>query len=242
MKNIVKILIVLIFQFSFSQNNEAIVTYKAYLNEKIDESSDVYKRIAKKGLEKVDFELLIKKESNVFKLKDNLTNSDSDVLIALAFSKFKQSVFYQVANKTFYFNNIFSPITPEKEFVISINDTISWEIQTESKIINNHLCYKAKKTIPIYGQKNKKSLEVIAWFCPEINIQSGPLFYNGLPGLIFELQEQHVTYIISNIKFGSIKKDLTSYKPKKGKIVTLEEYNQIIENRFRETKEYLDSN
>lgn len=54
-------------------------------------------------------------------------------------------------------------------------DYYNWKITTETKKINNFLCYKA---IPIEAR-----------FCPEIPLPYGPENYAGLPGSIFEVYE-----------------------------------------------------
>jgi GLPGLI family protein len=62
----------------------------------------------------------------------------------------------------------------------------NWKITTETKKINNFLCYKATGTVKAL---NAKAIPIEAWFCPEISLPYGPENYAGLPGLIFEVYQ-----------------------------------------------------
>lgn len=69
---------------------------------------------------------------------------------------------------------------------IYIKDNIAvynWEILEEYKKINGFKCKKATTIMETYGYK----LNITAWFCEEIPINDGPITFNGLPGLILEL-------------------------------------------------------
>jgi len=57
---------------------------------------------------------------------------------------------------------------------------------------------KATKKKALY---NKKTIEVVAWFAPEIPYNYGPLGYYGLPGLILELQGYDFIIYAEEVKF-----------------------------------------
>lgn len=58
-----------------------------------------------------------------------------------------------------------------------------WKIFEEYKEVNGFNCKKATTTMVSYGYK----LNITAWFSEEIPVNDGPITFNGLPGLILEL-------------------------------------------------------
>ncbi|MFH6995226.1 GLPGLI family protein [Flavobacterium sp. FlaQc-48] len=102
--------------------------------------------------------------------------------------------------------------------------SLDWEIFTESKMIDNYLCYKAlcyKKNVNMKGEE-KNSL-VTAWFSPELPYSYGPKEFYGLPGLILELQEGKIIFYATEISIIDLKKEIDFPK---GKTITEEEYRR----------------
>jgi len=76
-----------------------------------------------------------------------------------------------------------------------------------------------------------KNQKIVAWYCPKININSGPSGYGGLPGLILELKEEgRIVFYASKLNF-NLKKKLNVKKEFKGKIVTRKQYNNILKDK-----------
>lgn len=101
------------------------------------------------------------------------------------------------------------------------NHTKDWKISSESKTIDNYLCYKAE-CIEKYTRDGKEMTVVVtAWFAPTLPYSFGPLGYNGLPGLILELNKFNRTAFVSNIKLTN---EPIVIKFPNGKTVTSEEY------------------
>lgn len=92
-----------------------------------------------------------------------------------------------------------------------------WEISQESKKIGNYLCFKA-----IDLSYPEQKVKAIAWFTPEIPVNFGPKNFNGLPGLILEIENGKWRIIATKIELNPQKEILIS-KPSKGKRVTAEE-------------------
>lgn len=74
-----------------------------------------------------------------------------------------------------------------------------------------------------------------AWFALAIPCQSGPASYDGLPGLILEVNKNNGEMLTTatNIDFKKLD-DKYFERPKKGKKVTRAEYLAIVEEKTKE--------
>jgi GLPGLI family protein len=81
-----------------------------------------------------------------------------------------------------------------------------------------------------------KTVEVTAWFTPQIPVGNGPGEYAGLPGLILELNAYRTTLLCSKIILNPKEAD-DIVPPTKGKGVTREEYNKIVKDKMDEMRE-----
>lgn len=104
-------------------------------------------------------------------------------------------------------------------------DKKNWEITSESKKIADYLCYKAIYIKNYTGRNGKSiSIPITAWFAPSLPYGYGPKDYNGLPGLILELQERKTIYYASLITLSKDKEIEIEFP--KGKTVAKEEYDK----------------
>jgi GLPGLI family protein len=107
-------------------------------------------------------------------------------------------------------------------------EALGWKMTGEQKTILDYPCQQAVKT-------NEEGEETIAWFSPAIAVSSGPSSFVGLPGLVLEVSMSNGDHLITaqKIVFSSVSKnDLV--KPKKGKKVTKEEFDKIVEEKMKE--------
>lgn len=103
----------------------------------------------------------------------------------------------------------------------------NWNLTSETKIINNYLCYKAISERVTVTKDKSITVNIIAWYCPAIAFQNGPKGFGGLPGLILELQDGRITYLANKI---NIDKNLKiELKKAEGKITTEEEAKEKIQ-------------
>jgi GLPGLI family protein len=118
--------------------------------------------------------------------------------------------------------------------ILIVNKVIKdWEITTESKKIDNYVCYKAIN-YTIEEVKNKQIMRTItAWFCPEIPLSFGPAKYSGLPGLIFEVSEGFLKYELKKIE----PIEIIEYTKPKGKRMTIYEYIEIFNKKINDLNE-----
>ena len=81
-----------------------------------------------------------------------------------------------------------------------------------------------------------KTIEITAWYTPQIPINQGPDSYWGLPGLILEVNADRTTILCTKIVMNPEEKE-TLNKPEKGEVVTQAEYTKIITKKMEEMRE-----
>lgn len=103
---------------------------------------------------------------------------------------------------------------------------LPWHITTETKIIDQYQCYKATYTFDYLARDQKlKTTVVTAWFAPSLPYSYGPKNYHGLPGLILELTDNSVTFLVSKIELLT---EEIQIKFPKGKVIQKEEFEKAI--------------
>lgn len=132
----------------------------------------------------------------------------------------------------YYVNNVSKEIIHQKNFtgdlfLIKYQPKV-WELSQETKQIGIYTCFKA---VTIRKAKDKEGNEVEkiieAWYTPQIPVNFGPKEYNGLPGLILEVQEGKLNLVASKIELNTKESNVIE-KPKRGKKVTEEEYHKMV--------------
>ncbi|WP_040757584.1 GLPGLI family protein [Winogradskyella psychrotolerans] len=142
---------------------------------------------------------------------------------------------------------------------------LEWEMGTETKLIGQYTCFKATATVVPSGvdfssfrgsrgrdqksevEKGKdstdsnepkapKTIEVVAWYTPQIPVNQGPDDYWGLPGLILEINADRTTILCTKIVLNPKEKESID-KPKKGEEVTQAEYTEITTKKMEEMRE-----
>lgn len=83
-------------------------------------------------------------------------------------------------------------------FKIISKDEMKWQLSTETKKSGDYLLQKATTN---FGDRTWT-----AWFNPEININEGPYKFRGLPGLIFEIEDEQHFFKFSLLKSQKLEK------------------------------------
>lgn len=137
-----------------------------------------------------------------------------------------------------------------KQFLIK--DTLnerSWELINETKNIGVYTCFKAvfkdsvtSRTFTDKGEieKAKKERITTAWYTPQIPINNGPEDFQGLPGLILEINDGSLTLVCTRIVINP-KEKTEIEEPTKGKKVSQEEFQAIMEKKNKEMMDDLQS-
>jgi GLPGLI family protein len=102
-----------------------------------------------------------------------------------------------------------------------------WKLTGKQKMIMDYPCQQA-----VTSDEEK---EVVAWFTPSIAVSAGPGRYGNLPGLVLEvnIDEGRQILVAKSIELKALDKGLLE-KPTKGKDVTEEEYQAIVEEKLKE--------
>lgn len=152
----------------------------------------------------------------------------------------------QVQNQEFY----------GKNFLVKDSlQPIVWVMGKETKEIGNYTCFKATASIPTNeltwynfswnrlnettddSPKDDIAMTIVeAWYTPQIPVGHGPLEYWGLPGLILEVSAGNTTMLCSKIIINP-KGQVEIKAPEKGKIVSKQEYQQIISKKMIEFRD-----
>ncbi len=191
---------------SFSQH--IIVDYKTIPNGQYIEKSDGSESSSSKTLINEAFELVALMTSqlkasqteSIF-LGTTQMNSDVDEL------NFKLAKLF-VDNDSEYKCDLMNNSTSRwctvfgKKFIINskISD-FDWKLTKEKKQIGEYNCYKAICSYEVINTSGTFRKNVEAWYTTDIPYRFGPKGYCGLPGLILELTDNKISYVVNNISF-----------------------------------------
>lgn len=234
MKRIFLAIMLLFITALFSQkSNKSILTYEVSLRKNSKESSTSEAKIKYNQLVNTS-----KKYIYVLKIKDNesifLRGNKMEIDRTEAFDLV--SVF--VGNGLYYYNSITKVILNKKEylgdnFIIKSKFKSKWQLINKTKKIGKNLCFKA---VLYKTYENKlgelKKEKIIAWYNPKLPLNFGIKDYHELPGVIVLLQEEKLNYKLVKTEINpNIQIEIK--KPKKGKVVSMNEYQEIIRKIIR---------
>ena len=124
-----------------------------------------------------------------------------------------------------------------------------WKMTGETKKIGQYTCYKATyekevtERVFSFGSQNQnqnnmktKTVEVVAWFTPEIPVSTGPSWYQGLPGLILEVNDDKTTILCTKIVLNPDDKSNIK-RPKKGKTISNSDFVVLQDQKRQEARE-----
>lgn len=218
---------------AFSQSGEVI--YKAEIipidfKKKIN--NDSITNLQKSTLEaifrsqpKVKYRLFFNKEESFFEKYETL-NSEKGKLNFAERKMGKGVYYYSHMSKEIIHKKLYSG----KEFLI-VMPTFNWKLTQEKKVIGKYICYKATTSHYVEGRNGKMERKVTAWYTKEIPYNLGPKYFNGLPGLIVELQEDNLLIKATKIILQS-KDKIFIRKPNLGEKVTLKKYDSIVKEMY----------
>ncbi|MEM0542271.1 GLPGLI family protein [Flavobacterium sp. j3] len=171
-------------------------------------------------------------KSQKFELKFNNNASSFNQILLLDIEQYDENtinlakIAYTTTDAYFLDVNRKELLTKTAENILLKSSSINsgWKILTETKKIDNYLCYKAIYEYEYVARNNTKKTKIItAWFAPSLPFPFGPIEFHGLPGLILELNKDYTTY--QAVKISLINEHIKIDFPK-GKTITQEEYEK----------------
>ncbi len=260
MTTLTKFFIVLVIMITVNisaQDFQGEATYKSkrQVDVKLDSTkmdSEMQKRVMemmKKQFEKT-YKLTFNKEESIYKEEEKLDKPQpaSGNMVMVMMNTGGSDVLYKNTKEERFSNqnDVFGKI-------FLIQDQLKkqdWQLGSETKNIGEYTCYKAtmKQEIEVSSNMSengeakaeakpeKKEITITAWYTPQIPINNGPESYWGLPGLILEINDESQTIICSKIVMNP-KDKMDIKEPEKGKKVTQEEFDLIMEKKMKEMNE-----
>lgn len=266
--NILSRLIILILSSTFSlfaQDFQGVATYKTQrkLDIKIDSAQvgggEMQKQIMdmlKKEFQKT-YILTFDKNTSIYKEDEALAPpAAGGGMVFISSAGGSGTLFKNIKDQLFTNQQE----TFGKQFIIKDQlQPIEWELHGETKNIGDYTCYKATYSKQIEASSvmtfsssddedkdedskvssEMKTITVTAWYTPQIPVSNGPENYQGLPGLILEINDGDLTILCSKITINPDKKIEIS-EPKKGKQVSQKEYDEIMKKKMKEMSEQND--
>lgn len=192
--------VLLVGSFSFSQTKGGEATYGVTYLDDDNENKKKLKEIFVNMYPDIEttandllFTLKFNTESSVFygnEFEGIVSSNEVKLaqgMIGYAFKTWQNTDFYYRYNE-------------RQSYVGQRPKNFEWQITSESKTIDNFLCYKAIGFETITNKKvGRVKKATIVWFCPEIPYSYGPLHFGGLPGLILELQTAQAVYGLKSL-------------------------------------------
>lgn len=166
----------------------------------------------------VEFKLMFTSNESIYEF---INSMDNEAVKGINLTKI-----FAGNNSQFYYNKtnqecLSKTVISDEAFLI-IREPLKWKLTTKTKIIDKYKCFEAK-----YLNTSGSETDITAWYTPEIPLPFGPERFNGLPGLILELENKTVSFSASKIKLDE--KIIKIKRPNHGILITYEEFK----NRFR---------
>ncbi|WP_452231071.1 GLPGLI family protein [Lacinutrix sp. MEBiC02404] len=252
-KNTGILLLLIVFSTSvFAQDFQGVATYKSFRKIDLKGNDNQSKAMQKQIQEQLqkqmqrEYTLTFTRNESIYKENEKLaapTPSSSGFQITIESSS---DVLYKNIKENRYVeeSEIFN-----KRFLIkdSLNNNY-WKLVNETKNIGEYTCYKGtfseevetKNFIDGSLETVQEERTTIAWYTPQIPVNNGPQDFHGLPGLILEINDGKLTLICSKIIMNP--KDTIEIKePEKGKVVSQEKFDAIMEKKDKEMMDRMHS-
>lgn len=232
------ILLINIIEVNSQNNTSGIVTY--YASTKMIKDSNKSNNFNNSKIKKLfksmtDFgknlklSLYFKNNLAYFTCETSLPlNKEDERIYNLAKVKFKTMTNYYYDLKKYEY-------IEEKDFggdIFLIKKNINltdWELTNETKKIGNYICYKATRNFHFTNWKKKQSIrKQTVWYTLDIPLPFGPKEFAGFPGLVIRVEDHNLIYEVKKINLNPQKK-ITLKKPNKGKKMSENEYDKVVE-------------
>ncbi|APZ46301.1 GLPGLI family protein [Polaribacter reichenbachii] len=259
MKTII-IILTICFAFSLNAQNftgKAIYKTSRKSNFKINNEKGVDDKMQeelRKRMQKMNqktFTLEFNKTASIYKEEVKLDAPKPQVggnqIVVMSFGgSGSGSVYYKNIQEKRYVNQ--TEIQGKRFLIKDSLPNYNWQLTSETKNIGNYTCYKAIYTREqestsmsfINGEtKEEKKTETIvttAWYTQQVPISNGPDDYQGLPGLILEINDGKRMIVCTEIVLNP-SEEINLQEPEKGKVVDQKKFDEIQEQKSKEMME-----
>lgn len=214
-----------IINYEISTNTEELI--EGLKNEKYPQEHKDYMLSSFKNSENINYQLHFNNDVSTFFYERSL-ELDDKYNFNLTLSLFGENTYFTNIKTKKILKN--SKYLENKLIELPI---LEWKITTKTKKIGNYLCYMASAIEKTERDGKITKTKVTAWFTTDIPISFGPKNYNGLPGLVLEVNSGLMKIKATKIELNSNKK-LKIIMPK-GEIITNDEaeliFKKMLENR-----------
>lgn len=252
----------------FAQDFQGIATYKTQrsLDIKLDSTevggTEMQKQLTemlKKQFQKT-YLLTFDKNKSIYKEDEELAPPSTGGGMVFIMSDGESGILHKNLKDQSYISQVEAF---GKQFIIKDSIlNIEWTLHDETKNIGTYTCFKAtyskqvedlsmmtfssadsEEDVKLEDANTPKMITqtVTAWYTPQIPVSNGPDQYQGLPGLILEVNDGDLTILCSKITLNP-KKTIEIQEPKKGKQVTQAEYEAIMLKKMEEMNEQFKNN
>ncbi len=221
------ILFFLISNICFCQQKAGFVNYKKQTKFKKSKDKAIINinEMINKGDNLVMYKLNFKESISKFEKIQKIETDKKALLMSRLSAAGYEGVVYRDDSKDLLIRSI---MKGGEQFIINYPNTyLKWELINEKKVIGKFDCFKAITRKGNRSLKNKvEPISVVAWYCPQIPVRTGPYIYGGLPGLILELETTSDIFYATKISLRE--NDIVLKRPEKGTKISIEEYSKII--------------
>lgn len=120
---------------------------------------------------------------------------------------------------------------------------VEWEITGKTKKIENYVCRQAITKEKLFSRQGHFYYkDVVAWFTPEIPVSFGPKNYNGLPGLILQIEDKEYTLTAKKINLNPNEELKIKRIDKSDKVISEEESHKRIKEMMTDREKNMPKN
>jgi GLPGLI family protein len=227
----------------FSQTNYKVTYYisEIKLHGSIDNLDEKGKRFTEQVINRakdVNYILTTSKNYSYFEWEDVLSKinesslENMQLILAKRFASLNDKVYTNHKNDSIVF---YRNLGGQNYVVKQKSYAFNWVITKDNKKILGLETMKAEGNY--YNALNNEESKVEAWFIPSIPVNSGPDIFNGLPGLIAEINLQGAVITIKKIE---PKTNIEIEKVDDSKAMSQQEYESLISSLTKKMEDYLD--
>lgn len=231
MKNLVLIITLLLFNRASAQAIFGTAEYQVVIGkDSLFQSHDALKTIYSDAMEVSKdfvFKLQFNKNESLFTIDKKISEPIHD--FALSMVDFINPIYTNVKTGEKIYTS------QDNEFLITDSIHSDWKLSSETKMIDNYLCYKATSEHKITNGRGVFKFPVTVWFCPALPYSFGPIGNGKLPGLIVEYHRRNFVYGLKKLTISD--QIIEIKKPSKGHRISSQDYNTKLIEAYKRSKE-----